>query len=605
MKIKLAVLAMLSIFAIYLEPLSDWREIFEHNGKHFIWLILFFGLFVLYQKAATIRRLPKSLDFVRSTNLRLKELSSSNLTLAIIFSVFYTVGNQIHQHLSLDGFFSSFGFFKLTISFVGYGILFYALIVLLYYLIDQYRFHQVKPDKIWFSNNRRSFFVLWLLIFICWLPVLIIFYPGFFSPDSIREFQMGLGIHEFSAHHTIIHTLIMSAFIRLGAMLGSLNTGAFLYALSQMAVMSAIFSFSLNYLAYRKVRAFIRIIIFFFFAIYPVNMLLCMTGWKDVIFGGLCLLLFILLVEVFRRPDKMLATRFRMSAICLVTVLFGLFRNNAIYALILFAPFFLISLRKYWKKVIPMVLFIVFLISTFNICAYSLFHVQKTGAAEAMSVPLQQIARTVSLHGDQLTAAERNEVARFFDIDNLSERYDPYISDPVKWQSFKADAFHQDASGFFKIWLSLGLKNPNAYITSFLCNSYGYWYPNVNEGIYFLWVHPDESLPGLRVQHMFPLKDGLFFLLIDGFVRNLPVISMLSSIGLMFWFILLSVGYLRINEKNKLLLPILLPCLVWFTTLASPVYAEYRYVYGVMLCAPFIFVLARLEKVCYNNEELI
>jgi len=582
--------AALTVFAIFITPLVERITVFERDGKHFLWLVLFVSLAFLYQK---------------SISVFLKEYHKTVTVIAVLFSLSFTIGGELHRFLSIDGFFSIYGVFRFAICLSGYGVLFYSLITLLYHFIDKTKIIAIKADKWWFTDNHQSLFIVWVVIFLCWLPYLYIFYPGFFSPDSIRQFEMGLGIREFSAHHTILHTLIMTFFIRLGDKAGNLNTGAALYGLTQMIVMSLLFSFVIKYLASRKVHVKIRVLFFIYFAVYPVNALYSMTGWKDVIFGGLCLLLFILMAELFRNPDDVLSKKSSIFILCLVTILFGLFRNNAVYVLVLFTPFFLFFLRKNWKKVVPMAIVVLISITLFNVISFSIFNVKKTGAEEALSVPLQQIARTVTLHGDDLTPEEITRLSQFFAVEKLPGLYDPHISDPVKWSGFKPSAFHDDTGGFWAIWLSLGCKYPGAYISSFLLGSYGYWYPNVNEGIYTLWVYPEETLPSLRAQHRFPLRSGLLFVLIDGFARNLPVLSMLSSIGFNVWLIILSAGYLIIIKQKKMLVPLLIPALVWFTTLASPVYAEYRYVYGVILSAPVILVLMILEKnaIISNKNE--
>jgi hypothetical protein len=408
------------------------------------------------------------------------------------------------------------------------------------------------------------------------------------------EFGMGLGTEPFSASHTIIHTLLMSAFIRLGDVFGSHNFGAALYSLTQMAVMSAIFSFVLRYLAYRSVRLSVRFLFLAYFALYPVNAVYSITGWKDVIFGGLCLLLFIMLVEIFRRPHEMLYSKYRIAAICTVSILFALFRNNAVYALVLFAPFFLFAMRKHWKRLVPMVLACAVVISVFNWCAFSVFNMRKPDAVEAMSVPLQQIARTVTAHREKLTQRELDELSRYFFVEELPGLYNPRLSNPVKWEGFKASEFQRDAAGFVKIWAQLGLKYPQTYISSFLCNSYGYWYPDVDYWIYGTDAYPVDHIQ-VRSANLFPGLKLLAQNMIGFLVRRAAILSMISSIGFMVWLIILSAGVIISKRVKNIIVPMLLPGFVWFTTLASPVFAEYRYVYGVILCAPVIFVLSVLE----------
>jgi hypothetical protein len=576
-------LAWLSAIALYLSPIALIDEIRTNTAKHIIYLFYFAALILLYRRAAF------------SGQKRDRIIA---MVIAFLFSLFFTIGTELEISLSLGSFVTKFGLFKFFVSIIGYGSLFYAVIILLFDFMGKYDFSQTEPIKRWFSDNRRSFCMVWGVIFLCWLPYLIVFFPGCFSPDSIDEFAQGLGVWTFSAHHTIIHTLLMSAFIRLGDTLGSHNSGAALYSLTQMVIMSSIFSFTLRYLAYRGVCSSVRAFLFVYFALYPVNAFYSITGWKDVIFGGLCLLFFILLVEIFRRPEEMLYSKVRVAMICVVAVLFTLFRNNAVYAVILFTPFLLTALWGYRRAVIPMALVCAVAIYGFNWCAYTIFNVRKPNIVEALAIPCQQIARTVLVHGDKLTQSEINEISRFFHVEELPRLYDPTVFDPVKSHGFKASAFREDMIGFFNIWAQFGLKFPGTYITSFLCNSYGYWYPDVDSGIYGTDVAILDYLSTsvkVRSAHLFPKMEVIVKNAINFLVRKSPAVSMLGSIGFMVWVIIFSVGIIISRRGKNMLVPILLPGFVWFTTLASPAHAEYRYVYGVILCAPVIFILSNLE----------
>jgi hypothetical protein len=581
--------AWMSVVAFYLSDKVTIYDISGQDAKKLMWLILFAALVAIYRKAIHIGQ---------------KREKVAAAVIALLFAFLFTIGAELAKNSSLGGLTSIFGLLKIFVSVFGYGVLFYALIILFFIFAGKSSFAQTNTQSlIWFSDNRRSFFTTWAVIFICWLPYLIIFFPGIFSTDSMVEFGMGLGTETFSAHHTIIHTLLMSAFIRLGAALGSYNLGTALYSITQMAVMSAIFSFVLRYLAYRNVRLSVRVLLLAYFALYPVNALYSITGWKDIIFGGLCLLLFIMLVEIFRRPHEMLYSKYRIAAICIVSILFALFRNNAVYALVLFVPFFLFALQKYWKRLVPMVLVCAFAIYVFNWCAFSVFNIRKPDVVEAMSVPLQQIARTVTAHKEKLTQRELDELSRYFLVEELPKLYNPRLSNPVKWEGFKAYEFQRDATGFVKIWAQLGLKYTQTYISSFLYNSYGYWYPDVDYWIYGTDVYLVDHIQ-LRSANLFPGLKLFAQNVIGVLVRKAPVLSMLSSIGFMVWLIILSAGVIIGKRVKNIIVPMLLPGFVWFTTLASPVFAEYRYVYGVILCAPVIFVLSILETDIRQNTQI-
>jgi hypothetical protein len=310
-----------------------------------------------------------------------------------------------------------------------------------------------------------------------------------------------------------------------------------------------------------------------------------------------------MLVEIFRQPHETLYSKSRIAAICIISILFALFRNNAVYALLLFVPIFLFALRKYWKKLVPMVLLCVFVIYAINWCAFSVFNIIKPNIAEAMSVPLQQIARTVTTHKEKLTQRELDELSRYFLVEELPNLYNPRISDPIKWRGFKISEFQKDAAGFVKIWAQLGLKYPQTYISSFFCNSYGYWHPDVDCGILSTEIYLIDDIQ-VRHVNLFPVLKLLDEKIIGFLVRKAAVLSMISSIGFMIWLIIFSAGVIINKRVKNIIIPMLLPGFVWFTTLASPVFAEYRYVYGVILCAPIIFVLSVLETAVRQKTQM-
>ena len=59
------------------------------------------------------------------------------------------------------------------------------------------------------------------------------------------------------------------------------------------------------------------------------------------------------------------------------------------------------------------------------------------------------------------------------------------------------------------------------------------------------------------------------------------------------WLTLIACGLLLCKKRAKLLTPVLFLLGVWLTTLLSPVYAEYRYVYSIIVAAPFLLGMAQ------------
>lgn len=79
--------------------------------------------------------------------------------------------------------------------------------------------------------------------------------------------------------------------------------------------------------------------------------------------------------------------------------------------------------------------------------------------------------------------------------------------------------------------------------------------------------------------------------------RNLPIISMILSIGFLFWIVLACITYLIYQKKYKNILIFLPVLFIWLTTLASPVFCEPRYVYSIFTCLPlFVGICAKNAK---------
>ena len=99
-----------------------------------------------------------------------------------------------------------------------------------------------------------------------------------------------------------------------------------------------------------------------------------------------------------------------------------------------------------------------------------------------LSIPLQQIARVEKYHKDSLDINTIYQINKFFNVENIGEKYNPVLSDPVKTE-FKNEVFKDNKIEFVKLWGKLLLRYPKDYIESFISNSYGYYYPEAKHWV--------------------------------------------------------------------------------------------------------------------------
>ena len=83
----------------------------------------------------------------------------------------------------------------------------------------------------------------------------------------------------------------------------------------------------------------------------------------------------------------------------------------------------------------------------------------------------------------------------------------------------------------------------------------------------------------------------------------MPIVTITWSIGLCFWIIAIFT-YLSVYRKNKKSLLVYIPVWgIWLTMLiATPVYAEFRYVYGAFVSLPLLILFPFLNSKEAKNE---
>lgn len=525
----------------------------------------------------------------RVLRIKQKRLIIMSLGVSIIFAIIEILGYSLSHDAQLMIPKSA------IIKLIGYVILFYCAISILFTKFNIF----LKQEKCKEENtiNIKYFIVAWIGIFVLWIPYLIKYYPGIMTTDSIMQTGQAIA-YGLNSHHPMFHTLFIKLCLEIGSKIKDYNLGVAIYSILQMLIMSGIFSYTVYYMKKRDVSKTIRIITLLFFALYPVFPMYAVTMWKDVLFGTLMLLYTINIVELVHDTESYTSSWKRILGFIIITLLVMLLRNNGIYAIILSAPIVLIVFRKYYKQIIIMFLIPIILYYCFNSFAYNVLKANKGNIAEALSVPMQQMARVAKYHKDELTEEQKNDIDEFIPVDKAAEVYDSKISDPVK-NLFNSEKFKTDKIKFIKVWGSLFLDYPKEYIESFLYGSFGYWYPDVSNWIYATEIGENEfEIKQTKELNQIKLLDECIK------IRNIPVVSMIFSVGFAFWIALTIIIYLIYIKKYKYIVCFATMIALWITTLASPVYCEYRYVFSIFTCLPiFISILQISNKKTIGDKN--
>ena len=444
---------------------------------------------------------------------------------------------------------------------------------------------------------QRYFFFLCGIFFLAYMLPFLASFPGFFAYDAETEVYM-VFTDKYSAHHPMLHVILLGWIIRaLYHVTKSYNAGIACYTLFQMAVLSACFAYMMSYLYKIGVKRWIRIMGIGFLALFPtVSMFVCCST-KDSIFSGGVVLFTTLLLEMARDPEAFWQRKSKRVCFAVSIFLILSFRNNGIYALVVFLIPFVMLYRKYWKKWSLTILtaFLLFGVSTGVLG--SLFHFAQGELAEMLCVPMQQLARTYDQAADSFTEQERETLFSLMP-ESILEKYNPKLADNVK-VNFLEDNFKSDPGRYISLWVAMGLRHPEIYINSFLVNTYGYWYPDTvpdgykgktisnlvyGDSSYFAF---ETERPGERV-HLLPALENFYKKCsLEIYQQRIPVVSMLFSMGFWHWCYAFLALYLILTGHVRQAFAFAPIGLIYLTVLLGPI-ALVRYVLYFFFLAPLL-----------------
>lgn len=511
---------------------------------------------------------------------------------SIIFSFILVFGNIVYYERNNPNisFFKELFSFENLIIFVGIFNLLYVIFINILPKLVEYKLKSNLK-----LNNKKLFIISFLVISLCWIPYFLNFFPGLLTSDSIDELSTIINhFSKVSDHHPVIHMLFVAGPYSIGyKIFNNITMGVAFASIVQMIIMASIFSTLIVFLNKRNVNKKILLIVLLYYAILPMHGYYSITMWKDVLFSGILLLLVIECIKLLENKDSLKCKNFISFIITSIFCVF--FRNNAIY---MFMVLFIFSLFIFKKK-------IKYILCAFSIvfCIYfavkgpifNYLNVSKSSSAEYIGMPLQQVGR-MAFKNVKFTNYEKKELNKLIPIDVMAKCYNPIISDGIKFnENYNGQAFDNNKVMYFKIWLELVGRYPGVALEAYAVSTLGYWYPNVE----FWSVAQDIEKNDFNLEQQSKLPDLFNTVLTKIQSRNVPVLNMEWSIGLCFWIISI---FCWISVKRKKSIYPYVPIFgIWITMMvASPVFAEFRYVYGAFTCLPLLVLFPYIN---FENKD--
>lgn len=509
----------------------------------------------------------------------------------ILSAAFFTICTMVGKNFENNG--SPVHACKTLVGILGFYCLYRGALLLIFNLLDNEKISRRdcrgRVEKLLFEQH--SFLAPLAIICISSLPILIAFFPGTMEADAyVQLSHMRSGA--WDAHYPVAASLLMDGIIRLGQMVFKHDSIAFfLYTGIQYVLQWLVFSYTLSVLGKMRTPVIIRWGTLAYFSFFSVFQMYGYTMVKDSLFYITFLLSAALIADILtggengRRPSLMIA-------LCIANLLMILFRNNGLH-LILFSVAMGFLLCRQHKKLYLVMLSGAILGTLINSGLGQICGVERGSVREMLSIPLQQTARYLSEHYNEVTSEERMALEDIFetDLEEIAACYQPEIADPVKiYVVYYPEG--RVLTAYLQVWWKQFLKHPDTYVRAFLNHTYGYFYPDREcfwEGIGVYGIGENWPWDQMDFAPRFVLENGWMREQIRQthlWFSHLPLLSGLYSCG-MHTFLLIGISVRLLLSQRKKDLFFLAPCMgCVLICLISPVNALIRYMLPVMVCLP-------------------
>lgn len=333
-----------------------------------------------------------------------------------------------------------------------------------------------------FLFEKNCFVKCFICIGLFWIPHLIMSYPFALPVDGEVCLLQYYGVTSYTSQHPIIYTQLLGRFADLGAALGNVTTGLTVLAFIQVLCLLAVLAYTISTMESFKLSRWWQFGTLVIFSVVPVFVGYANILIIDVFYNAAFLLLvnelawYIFKTDSYKKsPKHMILT--------VIAVLGMFFRQNGFHVvavIILFTvcrELYLILKKKQnirWAFLILAILTVPLCIGKINTSVlYEKYDVKQISTRAVFALPLQQTARYMVYHGDDLSEEELASVQAVikYSPQEYKELYKPYNFDGIK-HGFKSDVSSKELSGFLRTWIKLFFRHPGTCISATLNQNY-------------------------------------------------------------------------------------------------------------------------------------
>lgn len=373
----------------------------------------------------------------------------------------------------------------------------YIILFLLFQHFDSNHIQEFKHTD--FTNIDLKFLIkVFCILLVSWMIWIIPHWPGTMRDDSIPQMLQAMGYYQFYTQHPIFDTLWFGLFWKLGAFLGDLKIGLFIYVVVQAILSALVFSFIVSYLRMTGVSNGLIALAIVFYAfsrsVYqPID-----TMSKDAFNGYIFALVVLLQVDIVRCNGAWLN---RCGCVFLyICLLFFCIASKRTMLYVLIPSALLISLYLYFNKAAGAKLAFISLVPTllflliWNPISILITDASSNATYEMLSIPEQEVTACISANPSILSQEEYEDLNQYYDYRCAIEVYNPSRSDEVSGVVRE----NPNKAALFKTWIKVLVRDPKECVKSFLSMS-GKWF-SLTSTIDYGHDMEEELLNPVRIQ---------------------------------------------------------------------------------------------------------
>lgn len=341
-----------------------------------------------------------------------------------------------------------------------------------------------RRAPITFTAGVKQYGCAWLVcVLLCWLPWLVVCWPGVMRDDTIAQFMQSAGYHRYYSQHPLFDTLIFGLFWNIGSAVHNLLLGMGLYIFVQALAFAAGVALVLCYLRKLGSPRSLLVAVFLFFAFCPAIVGAVPTMAKDSLHAVFLLPLSIVFIETCRTRGVVLSRWPVAVTMVTLIILCALSKRTATLAIICAFLVLVVISKGYRTRVIScLVVAIVLAQGVIEPGLEKVTHARITPGKEVMGLVMLPVARMQAENPEYLTSQERDALSEVMNVEEAGETYAGYRVDETSW-TINNEASAQQKVRAIGAWISLGLRAPAEYIKAYGNLMLGWFYPQ--EGVFY------------------------------------------------------------------------------------------------------------------------